>query len=233
MSDMMALTVNGDYVDSELYASEGFRVQVEGNYDDSYSHRCEHCNAPVDEEGTDESGETECPENSDGWAHDDDEWPDCGPDCPLDGTDENGLPAVGSEDHYTRETFGAHSPVAPALDWLNSCAIDVDARDDSATVSISVGDPRGAFGMTVRRITPDEGRPYLIMHTPYPGESWAHMPLAYVAEGTYRVQPYGGEAQPDPRTLPAPEPTPAVTRRQRARRWLAVALRNLAGRVDF
>jgi hypothetical protein len=226
MSDMMALSVNGDWVDSELYASEGFRVQVESDYGDSCSHRCEHCDAPVDEDGTDESGETECPENSDGYAHDGDEWPDCGPDCPLDGND-------GGEDHYTRETFGAHSPVAPALDWLNSCAIDVDARDDSATVTISVGDPRGAFAMTVRRVTPAEGDPYLIMHTPYPGESWAHMPLAYVSEGTYRVLSGSQEAQPDPRTLPAPEPTPAVTRRQRARRWLAVALRSLAGRVEF
>src|SRR5262249_39058457 len=59
------------------------------------------------------------------------------------------------------------------LGWVNSATIHLDREDDAVHVLISVGDPRGAFAMTVRRL--QDGR--LVMHVPYPGEGMSHMPL--------------------------------------------------------
>jgi hypothetical protein len=70
-----------------------------------------------------------------------------------------------------------------ALDWCNSAAIRLDEADDAVHVSISVGDPRGAFVMTVRRL-PDGT---LIMHLPYPESGMLHRPLTKIHEGTYQI----------------------------------------------
>jgi hypothetical protein len=69
------------------------------------------------------------------------------------------------------------------LGWCNSATIHLDREEDSVTVLISVGDPRGAFAFTVRRL--QDGR--LIMHTPYPGESMPHLGLTEIRPGTYEV----------------------------------------------
>lgn len=71
---------------------------------------------------------------------------------------------------------GPHSRERIAPSWVNCAGMSTDEKDDSVTVSISVGDPRGAFTFTVRRI-PDNaesdlpGR--LILHVPYPGRTGA------------------------------------------------------------
>jgi len=69
------------------------------------------------------------------------------------------------------------------LDWLNSAKITVDADEDSVSCLVSVGDPRGAFCMTVRRL-PD-GR--IVLHLPHPGESMPHMTTEALHEGTLVV----------------------------------------------
>ena len=74
--------------------------------------------------------------------------------------------------------------------WANSAAIILDDSDDSITVTISVGDPRGAFAFTIRRISDDAkndiaGR--LIMHVPYPGGGALHEKLTEHHEGTYLI----------------------------------------------
>jgi hypothetical protein len=84
----------------------------------------------------------------------------------------------------------AHTPEPVPLSWANSASIRTDDGEDSITVSISVGDPRGAFCFTVRRIPDDAdtnlaGR--LVLHTPYPAQSMAHRPLAELRPGTYLV----------------------------------------------
>lgn len=71
-----------------------------------------------------------------------------------------------------------------ALGWINSAAITLDRGDDAVTLSISVGDPRGAFTLTVRRLPNGS----LIMHVPHPGESFAHQPLKQLREGTYEIE---------------------------------------------
>lgn len=73
--------------------------------------------------------------------------------------------------------------------WCNSAAISYS--DDELTVSISLGDPRGAFTMTARRL--DDGS--VILHVPHDGDTSPHVELTPMHPGTYRV--YGpGTAVP-------------------------------------
>lgn len=88
---------------------------------------------------------------------------------------------------------GPHDPERIPLSWCNSAAVHTDESQDSITVTISVGDPRGAFTFTIRRIPDDTdsdlaGR--LIMYTPYAGQPLSHMDLTPLHEGTHVVGPY-------------------------------------------
>jgi hypothetical protein len=85
---------------------------------------------------------------------------------------------------------GRHDPERIPLSWCNGAGIRVDESADSVTLSLSVGDPRGAFTFTLRRIcddAPGELAGRIVLHTPYPGESLPHMPLTAVRPGTYLV----------------------------------------------
>lgn len=64
---------------------------------------------------------------------------------------------------------------------VNSAAIDWTGPE--LTVTISTGDPRGAFAMTFR-VLEDGTR---LLHVPYPESSWLHEPLTELHPGTYRV----------------------------------------------
>lgn len=82
---------------------------------------------------------------------------------------------------------GPHDAERVPLSWINSAAIDADETDDSVTVSISVGDPRGAFSFQIRRIADDAdgdlaGR--LVLHVPYPGQPLPHEALTPLHTGT-------------------------------------------------
>lgn len=76
-----------------------------------------------------------------------------------------------------------HKPVAKPLTWVKSASIDPNPDDDSITVAVSVGDPRGAFCMYLRK-TPD-GR--ILMDVPHPEQSGLHLPLTQIMPGVYRV----------------------------------------------
>lgn len=69
------------------------------------------------------------------------------------------------------------------LSWLNSARITTNADEDSVSCLVSVGDPRGAFCMTVRRL-PD-GR--IVLHLPHPGEGMPHLTTQQLHEGTLVV----------------------------------------------
>lgn len=69
------------------------------------------------------------------------------------------------------------------LGWCNSAAITLDRNEDAVHLSISVGDPRGAFCFTVRRTS--DGR--LIMHFPTPEDGMLHMSLKPLHAGTYEI----------------------------------------------
>jgi len=85
-----------------------------------------------------------------------------------------------------------HEPQPVALAWCNHAAIRTNQAEDSVTVSISVGDPRGGFCFTVRRMPPGAGplAGRLLLHVPYPGEPLAHVPLTAHAQGCYLVGGY-------------------------------------------
>lgn len=79
------------------------------------------------------------------------------------------------------------------LSWANSAAVTLDPDEDSITVSISTGDPRGAFTMTIRRIPDDAptNAGALVMGVPYPGDPMPHEDLHPIRPGAYMV---GGAA---------------------------------------
>jgi hypothetical protein len=76
---------------------------------------------------------------------------------------------------------GAHDWTTEAHSWVNSASIG--AEEDSVSVAISVGDPRGAFVMTVTR-WPDGS---LTLRVPHPADSLPHMKLTERSEGHYDI----------------------------------------------
>lgn len=73
------------------------------------------------------------------------------------------------------------------LAWLNSARVTTDPSHDAVHCVVSVGDPRGGFGFTVRRLS--DGR--IVIHTPYPGQGMPHMELAPLHPGTMVVVHHG------------------------------------------
>ncbi|MEC3974336.1 hypothetical protein [Amycolatopsis sp. H20-H5] len=88
---------------------------------------------------------------------------------------------------------GPHDLEPIPVSWCNSAAVHTEESEDSVTVSISVGDPRGAFTLTIRRVPDDVGGDLagcLIMHTPHAGDTAPHMELTPLHDGTYAVGPH-------------------------------------------
>nr|WP_042178998.1 hypothetical protein [Kibdelosporangium sp. MJ126-NF4] len=84
-------------------------------------------------------------------------------------------------------TDGPHDAERVPLSWCNSATLSTDQTDDAVTVSISVGDPRGAFTFTIRRVPDHVDGPLagqLIMHVPYEDMTSPHMPLTQLHDGT-------------------------------------------------
>jgi hypothetical protein len=171
---MPALYLDGDPVQD--VEDDTVRVSLEFGWDTCTGYRCTACGGDLTEttDGfeTDDADGQLCPDY-DPTDHD-----------PGNEPDDNG---DGDGPEYGK---GPHVPARVPLSWVNSAAIDTDEKDDSVTVSISVGDPRGAFCFTVRRIPDDadgelSGR--LVLHVPYPGEPLPHRPLTEHHTGTYLV----------------------------------------------
>ena len=88
------------------------------------------------------------------------------------------------------DSTGPHTPERVALSWCNSASIRTDESDDAITLSLSTGDPRGAFTFIIRRVPDDADSPLagrLLLHMPYPGEPMAHEPLHAVHPGTFVI----------------------------------------------
>ena len=112
-------------------------------------------------------------------------------------TDRAGLscPDYQTDDTSTA-TGGPHIPVPVQLSWCNSAGISVDGTDDSVTLSVSVGDPRGAFVFTIRRVPDDvsgELAGQLVLHVPDPSDGQPHMRLTPIRPGAFLV---GDHTQP-------------------------------------
>lgn len=75
------------------------------------------------------------------------------------------------------------------LAWCNSATINVDPSEDEVTVTISTGDPRGAFVMSIRRVPAGSESEYagrLVMDLPHaPGRHEKLTPIT--GDGSYLV----------------------------------------------
>lgn len=67
--------------------------------------------------------------------------------------------------------------------WLNWADVVKSEKYDELHLRASLGDPRGCFVITIRRMSNGE----LIMHVPHEDESAAHMKLTKLHEGTYKI----------------------------------------------
>lgn len=97
------------------------------------------------------------------------------------------------------------------LTWINSASIHADPGHDSVVVTISVGDPRGAFAMEAHRM--DDGT--LRLSVPYAGMPMPHAPLTELSRGFYRV----GYVAPEPEAPPATPTGWSRVRAVAARDW--------------
>ncbi|MBQ0926682.1 hypothetical protein KBO27_22265 [Saccharopolyspora endophytica] len=164
---MFVLSANGEMISTDHDDTDSSVITFE-NADDT-EWRCQACGEPLTEETdgyTDESGSLIC-----------------------DAYDPYEDPEIDDAESAPDFREGPHRPQRVALSWANGATIHTDPGEDSITVTISVGDPRGAFAFTVRRVPDDAmdngGR--LIMHTPYPGEPLPHVELTTAHTGTYWV----------------------------------------------
>lgn len=85
---------------------------------------------------------------------------------------------------------GGVATSADGLSWLNSARIFAEPSEDRVILTCSIGDPRGAFAMEIRRL--DDGR--IVIHLPHPGEGMAHLPTAWLHDGTLVVTHEAGNA---------------------------------------
>lgn len=89
---------------------------------------------------------------------------------------------------------GDHEPDCGSSEWepsgpgtiANGAGVRVSDGPGGPEVSVwlSVGDPRGAFCMTLRRISDGS----LILHLPHPGETMAHVETEELHPGTLRLK---------------------------------------------
>jgi hypothetical protein len=146
-----------------LELSEDLPGTVSLDFDSETAYRCRACGEELIETTAGlctDSGESVCPDYDPGESPDSDSWD------------------------------GPHDPERVPLSWCNSAAVHADESEDSVTVSISVGDPRGAFTFTIRRVPDDvdgELAGQLLLHVPYGEMCSPHVPLTVLHGGTYVV----------------------------------------------
>ncbi|MBB5801302.1 hypothetical protein F4560_001070 [Saccharothrix ecbatanensis] len=154
----MSAVLHVDNEQSQLVEDDSVTVSIEFPWETASAYRCSACREPLTETVT---GYVDSSGESECWSYvpSVDEGPDVGP----------------------------HVPERVPLAWVNSAAINVDETEDAVTVSISVGDPRGAFCFQVRRVrddAPGELAGRLVLHVPHPGDSTPHKPLTALHAGT-------------------------------------------------
>lgn len=91
------------------------------------------------------------------------------------------------------------------LTWLNSARITADPQDDAVHCVVSIGDPRGGFCFTVRRMQNGQ----IVIHTPDPSDGMAHMATQQVRPGTLIVGNYGAKWGEDFKPGDYSDPEPA------------------------
>ena len=80
-------------------------------------------------------------------------------------------------------TAATPAPVAPG----NWAGVTIKPDEETTQVEISVGDPRGCFTMTLRRVRDSEGRARLFLRVPHPEDSTPHASMREVHPGYYEI----------------------------------------------
>lgn len=159
-------TFETDRMDVPLVALDDLSVQLSINEEgDKPQYRCSGCDE-----------ETDTPENHGGEGCDGSgNFIDCV---------EHVLDADGDCEHCdgTGE-IEVHEWDEVPLHWVNSASIHADPSCDRIMVTISVGDPRGAFVMSVERMSDGELR----LSVPHEHMSMPHMPLQERGPGWFKV----------------------------------------------
>lgn len=124
---------------ANLAVTEVERVQVSFPAEDGAGEVCRHCGETIEE--------YDDPDSPSDWfhAHNGDQLCDSDLRRMMDD----------GEEFPPRGATTAEPDTSPGS-WCNSAAIIVDDDENSVTVTISVGDPRGAFAFTVRKVMGDE-----------------------------------------------------------------------------
>lgn len=81
--------------------------------------------------------------------------------------------------------YGGHDLVEEdePLSWANSAGLHFNESKDQIDLSISLGDPRGAFVMSVFRLPNGQIR----MEVPHPKDGFLHLPLRQIGTAVYIV----------------------------------------------
>ena len=69
------------------------------------------------------------------------------------------------------------------LNWMNSARMILDPEEDSVTMVVSIGDPRGGLAFTIRRTRDDR----LLIHVPHEGAGMQHCDVRQLQEGTFEI----------------------------------------------
>jgi hypothetical protein len=146
----------GAYDFESLSVSMAGEARANGDQAGGATHSCKRCNERLYEDGPGEYLSTE----------------DNAADC-----------SEAEEDDPGPLGYPHHWPEPIAGSFANSARIYVDEHDEVG-VTISVGDPRGAFVMRVHRSEAD-GQLYLSV--PHPSDGMPHMNLTEVRPGFYKI----------------------------------------------
>lgn len=127
---------------------------------------CKHCDEPIAE--------------YDGWVHDHtaNRW------C------ENITDSEAAERRVKAEVYGYDEPAEAEPgkslpgNWIG---MSTKPEDESVSVQISLGDPRGCLTMTVRRVRDEDGNERLLLRVPNPDDSTPHVTMREIAPGTYQI----------------------------------------------
>jgi hypothetical protein len=167
-------------------AAEDQIVRLVGNEEGTESaFRCTHCGETTTDEPEGDDVDGECPDSGN--------WVPCGEcqgtgECsePAHETDGDECVCGGSGDcaaSCESGTVEVHEWEPVPLHWFNSAGIHANPEGDEVIVTISVGDPRGAFAMTVWRNSEGD----LMLSAPHPSNGMPHMKLTETTPGYYKI----------------------------------------------
>lgn len=137
---------------------------------DQPTHRCSGCGEETDQEDIVTFGVEIC-EGSGKWMT-----------CPDQTSDHTKPDKIDCDTCDGSGEIEIHDWETIPLHWANSASIHARPDRDEIQVTISVGDPRGAFVMTVERR--DDG---LYLSVPHAGMGMSHMPLTERSAGWFKV----------------------------------------------